>query len=298
MIDILNLGGSVQSSTVFLMACDGLLPKPTVALFADTGFEPPDVYRYLKYLAKEGRKQGIPITTVSKGTTIQDDALRIMVNNDRSNGASFGSMPLYTLSPEGKKGQIRRTCTDRYKIEPIERHIKTVILGQAIRSRWPRVHTVRQWFGISADEVGRVRSPVRTDRHKKTKEKYTVPLLWKSHYYPLLDLELFPDRRQQVGLHHWLTRAACLEWCRVNGFATPPRSSCITCPYHSNEEWRRIKADRKLWAQAVAFDKAIRQPHNLRGLAFLHPARLPLDEVDLGSPEGATHGCDSGHCFM
>ena len=44
MIDILNLGAGVQSSTMALMAAHGeITPMPDVAIFADTGWEPYEV---------------------------------------------------------------------------------------------------------------------------------------------------------------------------------------------------------------------------------------------------------------
>ena len=51
---ILSLGGGVQSSTLALMALRGDLPpgfrRPRAAVFADTGFEPAQVYAHLRWL--------------------------------------------------------------------------------------------------------------------------------------------------------------------------------------------------------------------------------------------------------
>jgi len=40
----LSLGAGIQSSTVLLLACEGVIPRFDVALFADTGWEPRAVY--------------------------------------------------------------------------------------------------------------------------------------------------------------------------------------------------------------------------------------------------------------
>ncbi len=61
--------------------------------------------------------------------------------------------------------------------------------------------------------------------------------------------------------------------------------SQITCPYHSDRQWRELRErSPKEWADAVAFDRAIRHGHPaaihkqaLRGNAFLHPSLRPLD---------------------
>lgn len=44
---ILSLGAGVQSTTLLLMACEGLLPRLDYAIFADTGWEPQRVYEHL-----------------------------------------------------------------------------------------------------------------------------------------------------------------------------------------------------------------------------------------------------------
>jgi len=39
------------------------------------------------------------------------------------------------------------------------------------------------------------------------------------------------------------------------------------------------------WQEAVEFDRAIRHCGGMRGQVFLHADRIPLDEVDLSTPE-------------
>jgi hypothetical protein len=71
----------------------------------------------------------------------------------------------------------------------------------------------------------------------------------------------------------------------------------ITCPFHGNAGWRWIRDnDPDGWAEAVEFDKAIRDgyPHAteqgqpLRGQYFLHRSCQPLAEVDLDPPAAVT----------
>ena len=51
----LSLGAGVQSTVLALMAERGEygLPKPDVAVFADTGWEPPSVYEHLDWLQEQ-----------------------------------------------------------------------------------------------------------------------------------------------------------------------------------------------------------------------------------------------------
>ena len=57
----LSLGAGIQSSTVLLLACEGVIPRFDVALFADTGWEPKAVYEHLDWLEDKATQGGIPI---------------------------------------------------------------------------------------------------------------------------------------------------------------------------------------------------------------------------------------------
>lgn len=150
-----------------------------------------------------------------------------------------------------QRGMIKRQCTSEYKIEPIEKEIRR-LLDYKPRQRIPDL-SARQWFGISVDELGRMsRSRV----------------AWKSHYYPLVEKRI--------------SRAGCIEWLQQHGFPVPPRSACLGCPFHSNDEWRSLRDTSPTeWADAVAVDRAIRNCGGLRGEVFLHRSCKPLDEADL-----------------
>ena len=50
LLNVLNLGAGVQSTTVLLRSIHGELPKIDCAVFSDTGWEPKAVYRHLDWL--------------------------------------------------------------------------------------------------------------------------------------------------------------------------------------------------------------------------------------------------------
>ena len=93
MMRILSLGAGVQSSAVFLLACRGYWDhRIDCAIFADTGWEPPGVYRWLdEVLRPEGEKAGIPIHIVSQGN-IKEDALRSQVRGAKTEGGGDGRL--------------------------------------------------------------------------------------------------------------------------------------------------------------------------------------------------------------
>ena len=179
-------------------------------------------------------------------------------------GHRFASMPLHVRRPDGKRGMIRRQCTREYKITPIRRQVRA--LWQAA-GRPP----VEQWLGISSDEPQRMRSS---------------GVAYITHHYPLVDLGL--------------TRTDCQRWLEGHGWAQVPRSACVGCPFRSDARWRELRDHAPTeWADAVAFDEAIRGGHvrlgrpALNGRAYLHRSLVPLDQADLKTP-AAGSGAGSG----
>jgi hypothetical protein len=159
-------------------------------------------------------------------------------------------MPYFILGPKGEKGMIRRQCTYEYKIRPIERFVRQEILKLKPRQHAPPVPVVEQWYGISLDEMKRMR----TSEHK-----------WKVNHYPLIKKRM--------------TRSDCISWLAERGILAP-RSACIGCPFRHDSEWKHLKDNSPHeWQEAVEFDKAVRKCGGMRGDVYLHVKRVPLDEV-------------------
>jgi hypothetical protein len=328
---ILSLGAGVQSTTLALLACDGSLPGLDAAIFADTGWEPAQVYRQVDRVAAELERNRITFYRVSKGNLRRD-----AVNPD----ARFAGIPWFVRNPDGSQGIGRRQCTKEYKLEPIMRKCRE-LLGATPPNyrRVRRGQVVEQWIGFSTDEVGRV-----NDRHEN---------LYTTKQYPLLDLGM--------------SRKDCRRYLDSVGWGDTQKSACIGCPYHGNRAWRDLRARRDLcscghhrdehwrmmksqdsetgcahlynpdagdddaadvctctrfrseWDDAVEFDRQIRKggarkrAGQLDGEAFLHRSMLPLDiapidridrkeyralQLDLfedGDPDGCSpYGCRSG----
>lgn len=246
MLRVLSLGSGVQSTTVALMALAGEIERPDCAIFADTGWEPKAVYVHLDWL--EGvLGSAIPVHRVTAGN-IRDVTLR-RATGDEGVGATkhMAAMPFHVMGLDERPALLRRQCTQEFKIEPIRRKIRDLL------GRSPTPGCVEQWFGISFDEVHRMRQP---------DVRYIV------NRYPLVDARM--------------TRQDCLLWLERHGYHRPPKSACIGCPYHGDAQWRAMKLDRpEEFADAAAFDRGIRRLPRVRGDAFLHRSLKPLDEVDL-----------------
>ena len=160
-------------------------------------------------------------------------------------------IPLF-LKKEEDVGIEWRICTNDFKILPVQKKIK-----QLSKIKWGEKEVrVHQWFGISMDEVQRM---------KPSRVK------WIKNTYPLID--------------KGLTRGHCIQWFTDNNYPTPPRSACVYCPYHSNDEWRNLKLNHPNdFDKAVKFEKQLQDVHskqsNLKNKPYLHRSCIPLEEVD------------------
>ncbi len=263
---VCSYGGGVQSATLLALVKDGNLSRPQALVFADTEWEPRWVYEQLGWAASTAAGLGIAFLQVSAGN-IRKDALRSRVRGTVAEGVRGASLPYYTKNADGSVGALRRQCTQEYKIRPINRLLRRLAGG----GRLPP-GSVDLWLGISLDEVGRMKDS---------------EVQWKRHVYPLIDLRM--------------TRHDCVRYLESHGHPVPKRSACVGCPFHSDAEWREIKADAELWADAVAFDEAIRHNEKTRSPLFLHRSGQPLIDVDLRTAEERgqlslwTEEC-SGHC--
>lgn len=254
MITILSLGAGVQSSTLALMAARGEVgPMPDCAIFADTGWEPRAVYDWLDWLEQQ---IPFPVHRVEKGNLREEQIVARERGRMGEDGSRWASLPYFTKNADGSVGLIRRQCTAEYKIQPIEKFIRAEILGLRPRQRAPKTLEVEQWYGISLDEI------------ERCKAEFVEP--WRRNRYPLIEKRM--------------TRGHCLEWMSRNGYPMPPRSSCLGCPFHSEEEWQRIKdgpADE--WESVVEFDAAIRVAGGMRGETFIHRSCKPIGEVEFST---------------
>ena len=247
---VLSLGAGVQSTVLALMAERGEygLPRPDLAIFADTGWEPQSVYEHLDWLESQ---LSFEVVRVSE-SNIREDILKGV----NPSGRRFLEIPAFLVNPDGSFSIAARQCTYEYKLKPIHKELRKR-LGIPRGQRAPKGTYVEMWLGISADEVAR-RKPSRDE--------------WITNRFPLIE--------------QGFTRAQLLNWFNENyPDRYLPRSSCVGCPYRSDSEWKQLKeSSPKSFQDAVFVDWALRNVPNTRdaikGEAYLHRSRVPLSEVD------------------
>jgi hypothetical protein len=245
--NFLSLGAGVQSSALALMAAHGeITPMPDGAIFADTKAEPASVYRWLDWLENQ---LPFPVHRVDNGS-LTEESLRIRTSKKTGKNYISHAIPAF-IKGGGRDGTWFRQCTERHKLSPLNRIIAKLSPGG----------DATVWIGISWDELQRMRESTRRGVQ---------------HRWPLI------ERR--------MTRFHCIEWMSENRYPTPPRSSCIYCPYHSNREWRRLRDEEpEAWQEAISYEKRLQaaaaHSPRLDGVPYLHPQRVPLEQVDLRDPD-------------
>ena len=137
---IISLGAGVQSSTMALMAAEGLIePMPDAAVFADTKAEPESVYRWLDWLTP---RLPFPVHRVTHGS-LEAEETRIRISGKTGVRYRRSQIPAYL---DGGAPAFRQ-CTQEYKLRPLHRKYLELADGQA----------VTQWIGISLDECHRMK---------------------------------------------------------------------------------------------------------------------------------------------
>ncbi len=176
------------------------------------------------------------------------DAATKFYHSERNQKWTVKSIPAFA-----DKGRTiwPRQCTSDYKVYPIDREITRQMRDSGVKR-------CVKWIGISLDEIHRMK----------------------------------PSRRNSVE-HRWplvenrIKRHDCLEWMKKLAYPEPPRSACIYCPYHSDTEWRRLRAQEpEEFSKAVAFETKMQHAfRQIRQIPFLHRSCVPLDKVDFSTDE-------------
>lgn len=172
---------------------------------------------------------------------IRKDALA----RSNTTGQRFAAIPWYMKMPNGDNAMGRRQCTAEYKLRPLQRKVVELLGGKRPKAG------AEMWIGISTDEIQRM---------KDSRVQYIV------NRWPLIECRM--------------NRNDCLKWLERRGYSAP-KSSCIGCPFHKDEQWRALTPEE--FADAVEVDRAIRNQSGFRGEQFMHRSLKPLDEVDLST---------------
>lgn len=238
-LTVISLGWGVQSWGLAAMSALGKLPPLDFAVFSDTGWERSETYAFAERWTPWLEAHGVKVVTVT-GPYFGKGPL-----DDR-----WVTPPFYTRGPQGD-GMLYRTCTDRWKIRPMQERQRRELKQRGL-SKSPGV--IEKWIGITLDEMHRVSGD---------QVQYITKV------YPYLEMLDRPFTRQMV-----------IHWLHENDLEVPVKSSCIFCPFHGYHQWREIQlSGNGDWEKAVMVDRAIR--HKRPGyLCYVCDDRRPLEDHD------------------
>lgn len=150
-LEVLSFGGGTQSSAMLLMIEKGMLPKPDLVLFADTGSELPETIEHIKTVAKP----------------YVENVLQIPFGICESHR---GKLHEYYLEKDSIPMIGIRSCTESFKILPQRRYVRQIVGsgGGTVMARF--------WLGITTDEAKR-----------KPAERDPRMPKWNDLWFPLLD---------------------------------------------------------------------------------------------------------------
>lgn len=247
MYTAISLGWGVQSFTMAAMSALGDLPRIDVAIHSDTTHERSATYRFAEQMTSWLEDHDIRVVTVTPVRTLALEqvivkSVQIPSFTQRPGYWGYKKMKDGTRKKVWKdgKGQLRRQCTQRWKIAPMRKWL------QANRSKQP----VEMWLGISLDE---------SERMKPSDVKYIT------NRFPLLEKRM--------------SREDCKRYLTDHGLPIPVKSACVFCPFHDRRAWRELReTGNGDWHKAIQVDEAIRKarpPYDL----YLHSSRKSLREI-------------------
>lgn len=273
-LTIISLGWGVQSWTLAAMSALGELPSVDYAIHSDTTFERTATYAFAKEWTPWLEERGVKVVTVS-----DPRATNITKKSSTSDG-TYTLMPVFTRNDDGSRGQLRRQCTSRWKIEPLQRWLGEELKRRGLKKTGGATRhdgVVQQWLGITKDEFLRAKDS---------------QMDWISNSYPLLD--------------RMMSRDDCLAWLKAHNLPSPGKSACVQCMFHSRAYWQQMKQEGGAdWENAVKADIQLRETTGREW--FLHSDRKPLEDAVILKSESAQTWmfdddnepeCDSGHCFL
>lgn len=251
-VEYLSFGGGPPSVALMILNAWGQIqPKAELIVFADTGSEKQKTYELLPEYESWAAEMEMDWQNVSS----KDGPLI-----DYIQAKSF-VIPVHTENAIGK-----RQCTDKWKIEPIERYLHARY-GQET----PLIAQIAYHWG----EAHRMRDP----RVKRNRNRW-----------PLI------ERR--------LNRQNCIDIIKMAGLTVPPWSACYFCPLQNDARWREVASrSPEDFEKAVELDKFLRTK-NERGNRWLHWSRRPLGHIystaqtafPIGEDGGIIEACSDGNC--
>ena len=219
---IVNYGMGVDS-TAMLINMHRLGEKPDLIIFADTGSEKPETYRYLAVMNKWLAHVGWPLVHVVKFAGV-----RVSYNSLEENCLTNETLPSLAFG--------MKSCSLRWKAEVMDRFLLGCKRGKNKCAPW-----IPESCGKPTKCIGYDAGPADSRRaHSRTEDKFF------SYRYPL----------REWG---W-DRERCVHEIKKAGLPPPLKSACFFCPASKHWEvvWLAAKHP-ELFLRAVRIEDVARE---------------------------------------
>lgn len=273
---ILSCGAGMQSTALALMSCENKLilegkfkgfngtyhhqvPIYDVILFCDLGLEPRWVYEQVNFIKEACEWAEIPFYVLE--SDLHGDYTKLFGN------ARVVSIPFWSTDENGKKGKMMRNCTLDYKINVMQKFVRSELLGykKGERTKEEDLKAHEMHLGFSREEEHRCKE----NPHKMFVNKY-----------PLCDMNLERKHNYAYIKDVW-------------GLETKA-SACCFCPFHRNYFFKYLKENYKEeYDKTVEFDEMLeREQPNTKIRSKLYISRSRKRIADLTEEE-----CNDKECF-
>ena len=246
----------MQSTALALMSCENKtkgithkeVPIYDAIIFCDLGSEPRWVYDQVYFIRCACEDASIPFFVLE--TNLHSDYIK---NFGKSRVVSI---PFWSLDIDGKKGKMMRNCTIDYKINAIQKFVRTEFLGyrKGQRTKVEDMKAHEMHLGFSIEEQRRCKE----NSHKMFVNKF-----------PLVDMGLTRQDNYAYILDVW-------------GLETKA-SACTFCPFHTNYYYKYLKNNYPEEYQTVLeFDEMLEreQPNTkIRSQLFLTKSRVRVKDL-------------------
>ncbi len=236
---ILSYGGGINSTAMYFLIKKQGLPLDEI-VFADTGDELPETYLVVEKLKNTAEASGDKFTVV------------------RSHLAD--SLYDYCMKKKIVPSRMKRDCTDKFKISPIRKHLRTA---------YGKGETFTMYIGIAQEEATRMRSS---------------DVAYITNAYPLVDSKI--------------NRNGCVKILNEHRFENVPKSGCFYCPFTKKDNWIKLHDEQPiLFRRAMELEENVSDRRFM--LTSIPLSELFEKRKNQTKLKDYEHTCDvAGSCFL
>lgn len=258
---ILSFGAGVDSTAILVEFWKRDI-RPDHIVFADTGGERPDIYSHIKRVDAWLKKVDFPPVTVVR---------------KRMKDGSIGNLEEECIRQKTLPSLAfgRKKCSLKFKIGPIDAHLKKLKLGRCVRVIGYGTGELDRALSGLESASKRIAETIAKSRKKKGNEEF--------YWFPLIDWKM--------------DREACKKSSSAIGFCTA-KSSCFFCPGMRPKEIIKLRDEYpELMKRALAIENGFKPRSTTIGLGREWTWQGVLDahdsqpQFDFGDWKAPAMGC-------